>query len=187
MAIKNPNNLITLDDDITENVAVNGQYYPDTRVRYREFPESVVRCDRCGKCPLACCVGLDTTDLCLECVELARTRTLTVKDLEHSVGITDTAEGPTVHSSNAFDPNSDQIQPNLTEEELHTQYYLSDIQRAQIETLYECLAEHKTNSFRLTSEESNELMSIMYLISKFNAIRKWSSPEDRMIHPPVYS
>lgn len=183
MSIKNPNNIITLDDDITANIAVNGQYYPDTRMRYPE--EAVlVRCDRCGKCPLACCVGLDTTDLCLECVELTRTQTLSVKDLETSSGITqEYQESFQAKREEEYRSGMSQIEDSMTELELHSQYMMSDIQRGQLELLYESLAEHKTNSFRLTCSESAEIMNQLFLIYSFNMGRKWLSEDDRMIHP----
>jgi hypothetical protein len=91
MAFKNPNNVITLDDDISEYIAMNGVYYSDTRNRYPSMDNVVVRCDRCGKCPLACCIGIDNYgtrpyDLCMACVDLVRSGKLSVKELEDSAG-----------------------------------------------------------------------------------------------------
>ena len=183
MSFKNPNNLITLGDDLTANIAVNGQYYPDARMRYPTMPDTVVRCDRCGKCPLACCVGLDTTNLCLECVESARTQTLPVKDLELSAGInSEFAESMNaLHMNNAY---IEQINDAMTEAELLGQYMLSDIQRAQLEAIYGYLAEHESQSFRLTFSESNELNKLIRCITNIHLVRQWTSdPEDRMIHP----
>ena len=183
MSFKNPNNLITLDDDITANIAENGQYYPNTHVRY-PGAAVLVRCDRCGKCPLACCIGLDTTDLCLECVELARTSKLTVKDLEASYGITEEShESFKRKREEEYKSRVSQIVDTMTELELHSQYIISDIQCRQLDHLFECLAKHKSNSFRLSYSESTKLMSQLSLIYSFNMSRKWISADDRMIHP----
>jgi hypothetical protein len=172
MAFKNPNNVITLDDDISEYIAANGVYYSDTRNRYPDMPGVVVRCDRCGKCPLACCIGVDDYgtrpyDLCMACIELARTDKLSVKELEDSAGfnkdeLTASMEDLTTNQSTRHDAKV--VDGNLTETELSSQYILSDIQRALLETLYEYLAEHKAKHFRLTKDESEELMAMLVYI-----------------------
>jgi ferredoxin len=53
MAFKNPANISSLDDETYTKVALQGVYYSDTRTRYSEIA-AVVRCDKCGLCPLAC-------------------------------------------------------------------------------------------------------------------------------------
>ena len=173
MAFKNPNNVITLSDDITEYIAVNGVYYSDTRNRYPDMPRVVVRCDRCGKCPLACCIGVDNYgtrpyDLCMSCVEVARTSKLSVKDLEDCAGfnkdeLTASMEDLTTSQSMRRHDTLD-VDGNLTETELSSQYIFSDIQRAQLEALYEYLVEYKAEHFRLTKAESDEFMVVLMYI-----------------------
>jgi hypothetical protein len=120
----------------------------------------------------------------MECVELARTQALTVKDLETSSGITpEYNESFQAKREDEYRSGLSQIVDSMTELELHSQYMMSDIQRGQLEFLYECLAEHKANSFRLTCSESNELMNQLFLIYSFNMGRKWRFEDDRMIHP----
>jgi hypothetical protein len=191
MAFKNPNNVITLDDDISEYIAAHGIYYSDTRARYPDMANVVVRCDRCGTCPLACCIGVDdygsrSYDLCMSCVELARTNKLSVRELEESVGITDKSNYSMEElEARLQDIRDEQVEDGkLTDIGLECQYMFSDIQRALLESLYECLAEHKAEHFRLNKAESEDLMAMLVYILKVHQGRIWpADPNDRVIHP----
>jgi len=140
---------------------------------------------------------------------MARTQTLSVKELELSAGIntefTDKSQFIVHHNdapnldfrygSGVYDKSAphgaesmnnadtEQINDAMTDVELFGQYMLSDIQRAQLESLYESLSKHKSQSFRLTPRESNELTKLINSIIHIHIARQWQSPEDRMVHP----
>lgn len=191
MAFKNPNNVITLDDDISEYITVNGVYYSDTQNRYPDIAGVVVRCDRCGTCPLACCIGVDdyntrSYDLCMLCVDQVRSGKLTVRELEESAGITDKSTYSMEELAARLQDIRDKQTENgkLTDIGLECQYLFSDIQRAQLESLYEALAGHKAEHFRLNKAESEELMAMLVYILKVYRGRVWpADPNDRVIHP----
>ena len=67
MAFKNPADISSLDDETCSKIALHGTYYSDARTRYPDMA-AVVRCDKCGLCPLSCSIGFELYDLCLRYV-----------------------------------------------------------------------------------------------------------------------
>lgn len=57
-----------LSQETTINIVKNGTYYCPASKHYNNQSLNVV-CDRCRKTNLDMCIGLDTYDLCLSCVQ----------------------------------------------------------------------------------------------------------------------
>ena len=159
MAFKNPVNISSLDDETCYQIATHGIYYSDTRTRYPDIV-AVVRCDKCGLCPLSCSIGFESYDLCLPCVNTIRANTLTVQELELDLTTKTTAlqeEGVSVESTQK------QGDKNL-------EYIMSSIQCGTARILYNYLnkiANGESKILKLTADESQKLSE--YCICFLNA------------------
>jgi hypothetical protein len=161
MAFKNPANISTLDDETCSKITQQGIYYSDARTRYPDTA-AVVRCDKCGLCPLSCSIGLDSYDLCLPCVNSIRTAQLPVQELELDLTFrTDALNVPDSKIDTA--PNS----------------ILSVIQDNLIKTMYEYLNKFAcsepttvctgvSGSFKLTTDEAVEFSEYCNLFLNIN-------------------
>ncbi len=153
MAFKNPLNISTLDDETCSKIVQQGTYYSDSRTRYPGI-SAVVRCDKCGLCPLSCSIGLDSYDLCLSCVNSIRTVQLPVQELELDLAVRTDALDITDSKVNT-EPNS----------------ILSVIQDNLIKTIYEYLNKFACSeppSFKLTTDEAAEFAEYCHLFLNLN-------------------
>lgn len=159
MAFKNPVNISSLDDETCAKVALHGTYYSDARTRYPDLA-AVVRCDKCGLCPLACSIGFESYDLCLPCVNTIRSNTLTVQDLEADLTTRTAALHVEGHNTEATQKQGDK---NL-------EYIMSNIQCGTARILYNYLnkiANRDSKILKLTADESQKLSE--YCICFLNA------------------
>lgn len=78
-------NIQPLSQETTINIVKNGVYYCPASKHYNNQSSNIV-CDRCRKTHLNVCIGLDTYDLCLSCVQdvsmLCTPQILYTKDTE---------------------------------------------------------------------------------------------------------
>lgn len=153
MAFKNPANISTLDDETCSKIVLQGIYYNDSRTRYPDMA-AVVRCDKCGICPLSCSIGLDSYDLCLPCVNSIRTAQLPVQELE--LDLTVRTDALNLSASNI------DTAPNII---------LSVIQNNLIKTMYEYLnkfAWSEPTTFKLSTDEAVEFSEYCNLFLNIN-------------------
>lgn len=57
-----------LSQEMTINILKNGTYYFPATKHYNNNSTSVI-CDRCRKSNLNACIGLDSYDMCLSCIQ----------------------------------------------------------------------------------------------------------------------
>lgn len=173
MAFKNPFGITTLDDNTCSTIALQGTYYSDTRIRYPD-KIAVVRCDRCGLCPLSCSIGMDDYDLCLPCANKYRTSELSVNVLE--------ADLYTRHNITA--ESHEQINNQDAD---NIKYIVSDMQTSIVSAMYsylDKLMSSTTPTFRLTKSETETLYGYCSIFSRIHEHREWSdNPGDRFIPP----
>jgi len=172
MAFKNPMNISTLDEETCNKIVQQGIYYNDSRTRYPDMA-AVVRCDKCGLCPLSCSIGLDSYDLCLPCVNSIRTSQLPVQELELDLTVRTDALDVT-DSKVDIEPNSilSVIQDNL----IKTMYeYLNKFACSEPPTVYtgmesptQCNATGVSGSFKLTTDEAVEFAEYCNLFLNIN-------------------
>lgn len=58
-----------LDSGIFLEIVVNGNFFFPAYSHYGSLPKNI-RCDRCQRTNLTCCVGYSDRDLCMRCVEI---------------------------------------------------------------------------------------------------------------------
>ena len=148
MAFKNPANISSLDEETCTKVALQGIYYSDTRTRYPDIV-AVVRCDKCGLCPLACSIGFESYDLCLPCANNIRAETLSVQELETDLSTRTDALQVEGHT----EATEKQAAENI-------EYIMSNIQCGTVRAMYNYLtkvANSESSTFRLTTDESQTL------------------------------
>ena len=181
MAFKNPANISSLDDETCAKVALHGTYYSDARTRYLDIV-AVVRCDKCGLCPLACSIGFESYDLCLPCANNIRAETLSVQELETDLSTRTAAlqvDGHTVYTGLVTQCNATASTPNSRPPHVglefnvdgHTEattkqaaenleYIMSNIQCGTVREMYNYLnklANSEPSTFRLTTDEAQIL------------------------------
>ena len=148
MAFKNPADISSLDDETCSKIALHGTYYSDAITRYPDLA-AVVRCDKCGLCPLACSIGFESYDLCLPCANTIRAGNLTVQELELDL----TVRTDALREGGHTEATEKQAAENL-------EYIMTNIQCGTVRAMYTYLnklANSELSTFRLTTDEAQTL------------------------------